>query len=140
MDCQTSKEYISQFLDNELPQELLQPLFRHLADCGECRTFFVHTKSIHDSVKKLEYVPVPESLDQKFAVLGMEEKKVSVLFKNNFVSIPTAILSVIFAFMISILIFFSLDASTSPSAFSSINQQALGAFSYSMMQQPIHLQ
>ncbi len=93
MNCQTSKEYISQFLDNELSQNFLQPLFLHLGECDECRNFFVQVKSIHDSVKKLSYLPVPESLDQKFSVLGLVKKNEPLMNRKLTVSVPSAIYS-----------------------------------------------
>lgn len=93
MNCQTSKEQISQLLDNELPKEFLQPLFRHLGECEECGKFFLQTKEIHDSAKTLEYITVPNEIDQKFAVLGMEQQQ-SVLSRKFTVSVSSVIASV----------------------------------------------
>ena len=103
MDCQTSKEHISQFLDDELSRELLPSLFQHLGDCEECRNFFVQTKLVHDTVKKMKYAAVPEDLDEKFAVLGMEEKKEPLMARKFTLSLPSAILSGFLVFIISII-------------------------------------
>ncbi|MBI2428913.1 MAG: hypothetical protein HYV29_08985 [Ignavibacteriales bacterium] len=94
MDCLTSKVQISQFLDNELPQELLQPLFYHLGECEECRNFFVRTKVVHEGAKNVEYAAVPKELDEKFAVLEMGEKNVSLMNRKFTISVPTAIYSI----------------------------------------------
>ncbi len=94
MNCQTTKEHISQFLDNELRSEELQPMFQHLGECKECGTFFLHTKEIHDSAKSLEYVASPKGIDQKFAVLGMEQPQKSILSRKFTISVSSAIYSV----------------------------------------------
>jgi len=94
MNCRTSKEQISQFLDNELPKELLQPLFQHLGGCEECRNFFVQTKAVYDVVKKLEYADVPKEVDEKFSVLGMGGKKSSLMNRKFTVSVSTALYSI----------------------------------------------
>ena len=110
MDCQTSKEHISQLLDNELSPELLPPLFQHLGNCEECRNYFVQTKSVHDAVKKLEYVAVPSEMDDKFAVLEMGEKKVSwinrkftISVSSMFYSIGVAIIMTLFIYAVGII-------------------------------------
>ncbi len=93
MNCQTTKEQISQLLDNELHSEELQPMFQHLSECEECRTFFLHTKEIHDSTKSLEYVAAPKAIDQKFAVLGMGQQQ-SFLSRKFTISVSSVITSV----------------------------------------------
>lgn len=103
MEHNTAQEYISQFLDNELSSELLQPLFQHLGECEECRKFFVQSKSVQDQVKKVDYVSVPDMIDKKFEVLGMGEKNQRLLSQKFVVSFPSAMLSGILMMMISIL-------------------------------------
>ncbi|MDP1675299.1 MAG: zf-HC2 domain-containing protein [Bacteroidota bacterium] len=93
MNCQTTKEQISQLLDNELRAEELQPMFQHLSECEECRKFFLQTKDIHDSAKTLEYITAPKVIDQKFAVLGMEQQQ-SFLSRKFTISVPSAIYSI----------------------------------------------
>ncbi len=104
MSCQTTQERISQLLDNELLSEELQPMFQHLSECEECRTFFLHTKEIHDSAKSLEYVAAPKSIDQKFAVLGMEQQQ-SFLSRKFTISVPSALYSVGAAIVMSVFIY-----------------------------------
>lgn len=105
MNCQTSKESISQFIDGELPHESLQPLFQHLGDCEECRNFFVQAKSVHDEIKKLKYVAAPNELDEKFGVLGMEREMHPLLSRRFTVSFPSAILSGFIICLMSLVFF-----------------------------------
>lgn len=103
MNCITNKERISQFMDDELQTEELQPMFQHLGECEECRKFFVQTKTIRDGIKNFEQVEVPESINKKFDVLAMEEKKQPLMHRKFTVSVPSALLSGIVVLMISIL-------------------------------------
>jgi predicted anti-sigma-YlaC factor YlaD len=106
MNCQTTKEQISQLLDNELRAEELQPMFQHLSECEECRTFFLHTKEIHDGAKAIAYVDAPEVIDLKFAVLGMEQQQ-SFLSRKFTVSVSSAITSVCVAIVMVLFIYVS---------------------------------
>lgn len=110
MNCQTSQEQVSQLLDNELPQESLQPLFQHLGECEECRNIFVQTKIIHDGVKNVGHVSAPKEIDEKFAVLGMERQQ-SILSRKFTISVSSAFLSGVLLFMISIMAFVLFDKS-----------------------------
>ncbi len=94
MNCLTTKEQTSQFLDNELHTEELQPMFHHLSECEECRIFFIQTKEIHDKAKILEYFVLPDEVDQKFTVLGMSENKQSILSRQFTISVLSVIYSV----------------------------------------------
>ncbi|MEW6062694.1 MAG: zf-HC2 domain-containing protein [Bacteroidota bacterium] len=102
MNCQTSKKQISQLLDNELSNELLQPLFHHLSGCEGCRSFFVQAQTIHDSARKIVYIQAPEVLDQKFAVLGMESQP---KVKRITLSTSSAILSGFVICLMSLVLF-----------------------------------
>ena len=106
MNCQTTKEQISQLLDNELRAEELQPMFQHLSECEECRTFFLHTKDIHGSTKSLAYVAAPEVIDQKFAVLGIKQQQ-SILSRKFTISVSSAIYSVSAAIAMVLFIYVS---------------------------------
>ena len=94
MDHQSFQEQISQFMDNELPKEQQQALFRHLSECELCREFFSDTKTIHDTVKELAYDPVPHEMDRKFEVLGMKETASHFRNRTLTISIPTAVYSI----------------------------------------------
>ncbi|MFA5834886.1 MAG: zf-HC2 domain-containing protein [Bacteroidota bacterium] len=111
MNCQEHQEQISQFLDNELPQDALQPMFQHLAACGACREFFFTAKSIHDTARQLEYTPVPELLDQKLGVLDMTSRP--LLERRFIISIPTAMLSMIAVFLFGAAVLLSFDSLSS---------------------------
>ena len=104
MEHNTAQEQISQFLDDELPKEELQPMFMHLGECDECRGFFVRSNSIRDTAKQMRYMPFPDQIDQKFSVLGMNNTQTSLLKRTFTISVPSAMLSVLLVFMISIVI------------------------------------
>ena len=128
MNHQIRKEQISQLLDNELPQESLQPLFQHLGECGECRSFFMQTKSIHDNMKMLDYTTVPDVLDQKFAVLGMDIK--TPFFARTFsLSVPAAVLSAFLVVITSMLLFFAVSTSESSTYTQRMDEQMTPLFS-----------
>lgn len=105
MNCQNTKEQISQLLDNELSAGELQSMFRHLSECEECRTFFLRAKEIHDSIQSLEYSTAPNEIDQKFAVLGMEEQSHSIFSRKFTISVPSALYSVGAAIIMSLFIY-----------------------------------
>lgn len=94
MNCQTGKEYISQLLDNEMESEFLQPLFQHLAECSECRTFFTRTQSIQQTMQRLPVSELSATVDEKFDVLTMGTKKQSFRKWKISISIPSAVYSV----------------------------------------------
>lgn len=107
MNCQNYQEQISQLLDNELPAGELQPMFRHLSECEECRKFFMQTKTIHDSVRGMEYVVTPNEIDQKFAVLAMGQKQQSLLSRQFTISVPSVIYSIGAVIVLSVFIYVS---------------------------------
>ena len=86
MDHQSIQEQVSQFLDNELPTSMLQPMFQHLSECDVCRTFFVNSNTIHDTAQKIKEENAPEPLDRKFVALGMT--KAISKFQNRSLTIP----------------------------------------------------
>ena len=94
MNCQTSKEYISQMLDNELGNEFLQPLFQHLAECSECRSFYTRTQRIQQTMQRLPVSELSATVDEKFDVLTMGTKKQSFRNWKISISIPSAVYSV----------------------------------------------
>ncbi|MFA6541997.1 MAG: zf-HC2 domain-containing protein [Bacteroidota bacterium] len=106
MNCQTGKEYISQLLDNELESEFLQPLFQHLAECSECRSFYTRTRSIQKTLGHLPNHELPELVDQKFAVLAIGKEKRTLMNRKITIPVPSAMLSGVFVFMLSILFVF----------------------------------
>ncbi|MFA6455591.1 MAG: zf-HC2 domain-containing protein [Bacteroidota bacterium] len=131
MNCITSKELVNEFLDNELSPELLQPLFSHLADCAACREFLVKTKTIHDAVASLQNIPAPAELDRKFAILGIQAGTVPVINRRIAVSVPSAILSGVLVFMISIVFFLALHTEGSQSAAQRIDPPMFNAQQFS---------
>lgn len=124
MNCQSSNEQISLLLDNELPKEFLQPLFRHLGECEECGEFFRQTKRIHDNVKNLGYAEVPESIGRKFEILGITEIQHPPLMARRFtISVSSAILSGVIICMMSLVFFAFISKSSSTQQF--IDQQSV---------------
>lgn len=109
MKCQECQEQISQLLDNELLQDAMQPMFRHLGECGTCRMFFLSAKSIHDTARHLEHTPAPEALDHKFNIMNMGEGGQSFLTRTFTFSVPSAMLSGLLVFMISFLFLFFIN-------------------------------
>ena len=101
MNCKTSKEYVSQLLDNELADEFLQPLFQHLGECEECRAFYAQTTEIQHGFQGLPESEPSIYVDKKFDVLGIEDR--SFMHRRFTISVPSALLSAILMFMISLL-------------------------------------
>ena len=109
MNCTTSKEQISQMLDGELEQEILQPLFQHLSECSDCRIFFSQTQIIKNTLQHLPVLLPDKKVDEKFAVLELIEKKQPLMNRKFMVSVPSIVLSGILALMVSILLLISFN-------------------------------
>jgi anti-sigma factor RsiW len=100
---------MSEMLDVTLQEELLQELFRHLADCAGCRTYFVHTNAIRNAVRSLPYESAPDILNAKFDVLTigaehrfLKERTVSISFPSVLYSVGAAILMGLFIYTVGI--------------------------------------
>ncbi|MFA6468930.1 MAG: zf-HC2 domain-containing protein [Bacteroidota bacterium] len=131
MNCITAKELVNEFLDNELSPELLQPLFAHLADCTECRKFLVQTKTVHDAAAAIRHIPAPAELDRKFNILGIQAEEVPAINRRIAVSIPSAILSGVLVFMISIVFFLALHTEGSQSTAQRLDSPMINAPQFS---------
>jgi hypothetical protein len=94
MNHDINKEQISQLLDNELAGGFVQPLFQHLAECEECRTFFLRANAIQEAAKGLKPVSVPGEIDRKFSVLAIGDQRSTILNRTITISIPSVIMSV----------------------------------------------
>ena len=107
MNHENIQQQISQFMDNELPKERQRELFIHLAECEECREFFVESKKIRDIVHALVDEPIPAEMDRKFSVLRLGNGDHPYVAQKMMVSIPSALLTVIAAFLIGFSLLFS---------------------------------
>lgn len=125
MNCQETQEQISQFIDNALSPELLQPMFQHLSDCEKCRSFFMNSNIVHEAAKKIDAVAVPDALDRKFAPLTMNNVNNYTGKRMITFSIPSAILSGVLIFMMSLLLFLTITPKDQPMNGSSADEQAM---------------
>lgn len=50
MNCEQYQEHISRLLDDELAREQTAAVFRHLAECAECRSFFFSVQEIRHAL------------------------------------------------------------------------------------------
>jgi predicted anti-sigma-YlaC factor YlaD len=65
MNCEYYQEYISQFIDGELPPTTEVELFKHLGICEQCRTFLKDALLLRNTLALTRQVTVPSSLDQR---------------------------------------------------------------------------
>lgn len=114
MNHENIQQQISQFMDNELPKEQHREMFMHLAECEECREFFVESKKIHDAVHTLVDEPFPAEMDRKFSVLRLGNGDHPYAAQKMLVSIPSALLTVIAAFLIGFSLLFSFQTLSDP--------------------------
>lgn len=61
MKCNEVQEYLSAWLDGEVPEGLRQPLAEHLAGCPACRAELAVLEGLDAALAELE-VPVPPGL------------------------------------------------------------------------------
>lgn len=101
-------------MDNELPKEQHREMFMHLAECEECREFFAETKRIHDAVSTLADESFPADMDRKFSVLRLDNSEHPYVAQKMLVPIPSAILTVIAAFLIGFSLLFSFQTLSGP--------------------------
>jgi anti-sigma factor RsiW len=50
MKCEQQQENISQLLDGEFAREETAAVFRHLAECAECRSFFLSVQEVRHAL------------------------------------------------------------------------------------------
>lgn len=62
MNCQTAKESLGAFLDDELPSPARAVVSAHLAECPECAAELASLRSIAVELARRPAVPVPDSL------------------------------------------------------------------------------
>jgi anti-sigma factor RsiW len=60
MECNEFEQRISRLRDGELPQEESAEVFRHLAECGECRSFFHQLQALDRALNDVA-VAVPDA-------------------------------------------------------------------------------
>ncbi len=134
MSHENIQEQISQFMDNELPKQQHRELFMHLAECEECREFFVEMKKIHDASNKLIDERFPLEMDRKFDVLTMASRTSPAIPHVITLSLPSAILSGMLIVMMSLLLFLSVTTKREPMNTSPVNDQAMMMLPYSPAQ------
>lgn len=93
-------ERSSQFLDGELPTSEQAEMFRHLSECGDCRTMFERMLRVSRAAQRMLPVSVPPALDQKFAALTPVIG--SPRFLERRVSVPAMLLSFIAVMILSV--------------------------------------
>jgi hypothetical protein len=114
MSHENIQEKISQFMDNELPKEQHREMYMHLSECEECREYFAGTMRIHDAVKTLTNESFPADMDRKFSVLRLGNADHPYVTQKMLVSIPSALLTVIAAFLIGFSLLFSFQTLSGP--------------------------
>jgi predicted anti-sigma-YlaC factor YlaD len=75
MNCEQYQEYISQFIDGELPPTAEIELFEHLVMCEQCRTFLKNILSLRNTLVFTQQITVPVSLDQRVRAFGSSAPK-----------------------------------------------------------------
>ncbi|NUN69366.1 MAG: zf-HC2 domain-containing protein [Bacteroidetes bacterium] len=75
MKHRSTKEEISLLIDNELTLPQQRELFLHMAECDDCRTFFLHLSSIRSAAGRMAAGTVPEELDRAFSALAMGSQR-----------------------------------------------------------------
>lgn len=101
MNHQTIQEQISLLIDNELHAEEQSSVFRHLSECGECRTYFQRTQRVSRAMHQLPDRSVPRSMDQKFGILGAGlQERPTVSVRSAVVSIGAVLLMTVFIYII----------------------------------------
>lgn len=69
MDCIHTQEYLSQWMDGELPSSLEIESFTHLGTCKSCRDFFRDLHALKHDLRSAPAFSVPVSLDQRIHAL-----------------------------------------------------------------------
>lgn len=105
MNCRTTQEHTSLWLDEELPPEELTPLFAHLAGCELCRDFLTRAKAVHHAAQRMNVIAAPELLDKKFGVLAMGIERQHPSGKTVTISVPSVLYSVGAAVMMLLFIY-----------------------------------
>jgi len=83
MNCEQYEEYISQFIDGELPPTTETELFVHLGACEHCRTFLKNTLSLRNTLVFTRQIDVPASLDRR--VLAQHSSTSKKTVNQNFI-------------------------------------------------------
>ena len=112
MNCEEINKYIGDYIDGELPTELIKEFENHLSTCNKCREEVEIEKRLVASLKKLRLEENPETLYP--TVLGKiresKEKKgfIDKIFSPFIIRIPVASVGLIFIIVATILIYTNL--------------------------------
>jgi len=105
MNHQSNKESISLLIDNELSPQQQRELFLHMAECDDCRTFFLHASVIRHAAGSMAAVSVPDELDRKFSALAMESKRSAIGSASVTVSLPSILYSLGAVIMMTVFVY-----------------------------------
>lgn len=65
MNCEQAKDYLSAFLDNELPADERLVMQEHLASCASCNEEIASMRSVSGAIRSSERAVVPDGLHDR---------------------------------------------------------------------------
>lgn len=68
MDCQTTENGLSEYLDDELPLGDRREVALHLAECRDCQTHFEQMHSVRRDLQRLRPAPVPAAVTMRLRI------------------------------------------------------------------------
>ncbi len=125
---------MNRYFDNDLTDAEEGILFLHLGSSQESRSVFAALKSVHGALQHPAGVTYPVSLDRKLGALNAGQNDPRPQKKSITLSVPSAILSGVLIFMMSILFFLTVAPKEDPMNNSRANEQAMMMLPYSSPQ------
>jgi anti-sigma factor RsiW len=71
MTCTETQEGLSAFIDGDSSPEKCGPLFAHIAECKECRTFLQSSVIVRGMIARIPDPAVPPRLDARVLAIGL---------------------------------------------------------------------
>jgi len=113
MNCEEINKHIGDYIDGELPTELMREFENHLSTCNKCREEVQIEKRLVASLKKLRLEESPETLYPTVLekIWESKEKKgfIDKIFSPFIIRIPIASAGLIFIIVATILIYTNLS-------------------------------
>lgn len=77
-ECNAYEMALSAFVDGELSNEEIRPLFLHLADCENCRRFWRTSTRVERKTLQERVIVPSRDLDERVASIGIENQPESM--------------------------------------------------------------
>lgn len=99
MDCTTTNDKLSAYLDGELPAEQAAAVARHLRECRSCARQLARLQSLDEAVRELGPAQVPAGFAERVRAAGESRRNVVRIAGLRLPGLPAALMRAAAALM-----------------------------------------